>query len=409
LTNNDVSISLTPTGQVSLFAAVSSPATLIAGENLVLSITINNEGPSDATSLVVDVDLDPNTAYLLSTASCSSTSATLLKCTIGTFALTTSEFLVTLTTDPTARRDVTFQTRTATNEPNSNTTYGSTTTFLYGYLDVGISAYDSAPTAHGGDTVTYDVSISDAGPSGMSGVILYVTFAPTVPWTSGLTCINDICSVDDSTTSFQITAHIPKSPEIYNLSLSLDLSVLSIDTDYYLPNNTDSMDVEILGCLPEYYGSNCSFYCDPVVTCHSNGECSDEGLCECDIGWCGPNCDISTTYLLYNASEGASKVYVENSTMFYPNDYILIGVSTNCETLENGGEPAIVFQVNSTVLGLMLTLNSPLRNNHSEGEIVIFPSVGGNQKAAVVPKMALLSLLVLPFGAICAVFILWYP
>ncbi|CAD7943071.1 unnamed protein product, partial [Amoebophrya sp. A25] len=47
-------------------------------------------------------------------------------------------------------------------------------------------------------------------------------------------------------------------------------------------------------CVPNYYGDNCDIFCSPEVTCQGRGQCSETGLCVCENGWFGTNCERLT-------------------------------------------------------------------------------------------------------------------
>jgi hypothetical protein len=46
----------------------------------------------------------------------------------------------------------------------------------------------------------------------------------------------------------------------------------------------------ICTCNANYYGTDCSKFCDPSKTCNNNGKCDDNGNCICDGEYTDNNC-----------------------------------------------------------------------------------------------------------------------
>ncbi|MBL8740492.1 MAG: hypothetical protein JNK04_05340 [Myxococcales bacterium] len=48
------------------------------------------------------------------------------------------------------------------------------------------------------------------------------------------------------------------------------------------------------GCAPDYFGADCSLFCEPTATCSGNGSCDAVGTCVCDAGYGGASCATTT-------------------------------------------------------------------------------------------------------------------
>ena len=57
-------------------------------------------------------------------------------------------------------------------------------------------------------------------------------------------------------------------------------------------------------CNSNYYGANCSTFCDMHTTCHSHGVCDSDGECLCTYGWADSFCNVSCTSAQNCSSHG---------------------------------------------------------------------------------------------------------
>jgi len=74
-------------------------------------------------------------------------------------------------------------------------------------------------------------------------------------------------------------------------------------------------------CYSNYYGSDCSKYCDDLHTCHGNGYCTADGSCSCKSGYIEDDCSWT-----YNSPAGCF-IWKGRVWMGGPN---LIPLNTKC-------------------------------------------------------------------------------
>ena len=162
-------------GQADLAVTASGPATALAGDEIGYTVTVTNNGPSDAQAVTLDVPLPDGLIFLDQ----SQTSG-------ATFALDegSNEVLDSLATLPagtsatfsmTAQVDVAVAGGTAlattATVSSSTTDPNSTTTTLTVNPDPPTVAAGPSQTVHAGDTVTFDGSVTDPeGPSNIASI-----------------------------------------------------------------------------------------------------------------------------------------------------------------------------------------------------------------------------------------------
>ena len=54
-----------------------------------------------------------------------------------------------------------------------------------------------------------------------------------------------------------------------------------------------SAEKSLCKCFTNYYGVECSYYCNPTITCLGNGQCTESGGCACNDGYVGYRCEHS--------------------------------------------------------------------------------------------------------------------
>ncbi len=181
LANNTASASTTVQTRADLVVTKTAPAQVFAGESLAYTITLTNNGSSDAQTVTLTDALPAGTVYVsqnqasgpqftLSNTS-SSVSNTIASLAAGASASFTVQTTVNADLDQGALLSNTANASTSTTDPNpaSNASTASTTVNLKANLSVTKTA---AATVLAGNNLTYNLSVTNLGPSKATSVAL---------------------------------------------------------------------------------------------------------------------------------------------------------------------------------------------------------------------------------------------
>jgi len=188
-TNNDAAEETTieTQSQVTL-VKLSNPDPVVAGENLVYEITASNEGPSDATSVVLSDPLPPGTAFVAATASngavCAEVTIGTVTCPLGTIPFTVPMTSVTVTIEVTTAANLpdggvlqnvasvswSDDGGTPSNAPNS--------TEVIREADLAITKVDREDEVPAGTDIVWDVAVTNNGPSDATNVVVTDVLPP---------------------------------------------------------------------------------------------------------------------------------------------------------------------------------------------------------------------------------------
>ncbi|MEM7093500.1 MAG: hypothetical protein AAF567_10900 [Actinomycetota bacterium] len=173
-----------------------SPATVIAGEQLTFTITLSNEGPSDASAVTLVDALPAGVTFdevnvISGTADCGQAAGT-VSCDVGaapdrTLAAGDSvvvEIVVT-TDDDLADGATVDNTSTADSPDNPAPAEGSSSTPVAREADISIDKSASPNPVIAGETVDYIIVVENDGPSEATGVSIADTLPAGVTWASG--------------------------------------------------------------------------------------------------------------------------------------------------------------------------------------------------------------------------------
>lgn len=169
--NNSLATLTNVVAQADLSIAKSGPGGVIAGQNVVYTVTVTNNGPSQSTGVTVSDPTPANLTFVSNAGGCTSA----YPCNLGTL---TSGQVVTITstysTSPTFAGNVTNTatvSSSGTADPNNANDSASKTTNVGAQAD--LSVVKSGPaSATTGQNVTYTVVVHNAGPSPAASVVV---------------------------------------------------------------------------------------------------------------------------------------------------------------------------------------------------------------------------------------------
>jgi uncharacterized repeat protein (TIGR01451 family) len=215
--DNSATVTTIITQSADLRVVKSAPATVVASTNLTYTITVTNDGPSDASNVVVTDTLPPGTTFVSS--SCGAN-----PCAAGTLAAGASE-VITLVVNVAAGtagplvNEAAVTSSTPDPAPGNNTsTFETAVTPAPADLSITKSAgYDELPV---GSTVTYTIVVTNQGPGVANDVVVTdqlppgTTLVSSSAGCSGTTTVT--CSVGTlaagSSATIELVVTLPSTP-----------------------------------------------------------------------------------------------------------------------------------------------------------------------------------------------------
>ncbi|HEX9756173.1 MAG TPA: hypothetical protein VGB26_00060 [Nitrospiria bacterium] len=163
---------------------------VVVGGNVTYSVTVTNNGPDNATGVVVTDTLDPSVTYVSATPSqgtCSEAGGT-VTCNLGSIANganATISIVVTTTMTGTIGNAASVSGNETDPDESNNTTPVVQTTVVSQSVDLSITKTDNPydPVDVGLD-ITYTVTVTNNGPGGATGVTVTDTLDPNVNYVS---------------------------------------------------------------------------------------------------------------------------------------------------------------------------------------------------------------------------------
>ena len=176
--NNTASATTTVNAQADLsLTKVGTPDPVVAGQTITYTVTVVNNGPSDATGVVL-TDTLPTGVSAISASSTTGTCAIgagKVTCNIGTLdedVNPTATVTVVAAVSPDARGSLTNSASASATEPDPNTANNAatTTTTVIAQADLALAKADSPNPVIAGQTLTYTLTLTNYGPSTATNV-----------------------------------------------------------------------------------------------------------------------------------------------------------------------------------------------------------------------------------------------
>ena len=187
-TSNNFSVAITTINQIAdVSITKSGPPAATAGANITYTVSVSNAGPTDATNVTITDPLPANTSFVSATytsgaAGTCSFSAPDVTCVIPTLPLGgTSTFTFVFQVSPaTPNGSIISNTATAgssTTDPDGSNNSSNTTATVAPTADLAVTKTGPA-TVTSGTNVTYNVTVTNNGPSNAANVTLTDTLPP---------------------------------------------------------------------------------------------------------------------------------------------------------------------------------------------------------------------------------------
>ena len=253
------------TADLALTKADSPDPVFSGGPQLTYTLTVTNNGPDEATNVVLTDTLPAGVAFESSTPGTDTCSenAGVVTCNLGSLALDASA-TVSIVVTPAAVVEPTVITNNATvtaneNDPTpGNNAVSETTTVNAPVSDMMVDIVATPTDPSVGETVTYDITIMNGGPSNNLGVDMIISEPSMGTCQSASisqgTCkvgLDGIisCAIGDMLSGDTVTAEVVCTAPNEAGSMTLSASVNGSVGDPVAANNTDSASVTVIDVI----------------------------------------------------------------------------------------------------------------------------------------------------------------
>jgi uncharacterized repeat protein (TIGR01451 family) len=259
----NVTTTVTPAADVAVTISTQPPNSVPAGQNLTYTINVTNNGPNDATGVVLTDTLPPlpaDGAFVLASSTIGSNptlAGSTLTANIGTLTSgSTAQVTVVITPNAAAVPSI-ANVATVSNQtpdPNSanNTATSTTTITSIADLTVGLAAVGTVPV---GGTLSYTVNVHNNGPQDASAVVLTDQLPANVTFVSGTSTLGEAVTSNNGVVTANIgTLHngatdtivivvTPTAGAAATITNTATVSAASTDTN--LSNNSRSVNTNV--------------------------------------------------------------------------------------------------------------------------------------------------------------------
>ena len=239
-----------------------SPDPVLAGQPLVYTISVTNNGPDMSTGTVMVDTLPADTTFVSATptqGSCSEAGG-VVTCLLGDIGISASAgIVVTITPDAAAAGTTITNTAVASADPTELVPADNTATAdtdVLASADLSVSKVDSVDPALAGVAYTYTVTIDNSGPNAATSVVLTDTLPVGVAFSSATpdqgSCVEAAglvtCSLGSigSGAAVDVTIAVVASAAVENTTVTNNAAVSSAVADVDASNNTTSEDTAIV-------------------------------------------------------------------------------------------------------------------------------------------------------------------
>ena len=194
--NNSATGRVVFSGSADLNLTKTGPASVVAGTGMTYTLTVRNDGPSAATSVVLTDTMPAGVSFTsvattVGTCTYGQPTGRDLRCALGTLA---SGATVTVTVDGLVAPDVTPGTvlvndaavTSGTDDPDNSDNIASVPTTVSASADLSVTKSDSPDPVTAGSLLTYTVTARNAGPSTATGVLVSDTLPAGTTFVGGV-------------------------------------------------------------------------------------------------------------------------------------------------------------------------------------------------------------------------------
>lgn len=233
-----------------------NPDPVMAGNDLTYTVTVTNNGPSTATSVILTDTLPSGVAFVSASPGCSFSAPNSVICSLGTIA-GGSSVVVTIVVRPNTPGVIT-NTATVTaaeDDPNPGNNQASQQTEVQGIADLSVVKTDQTDPVVVGQDLSYTLVVTNNGPSLATNVVLTDTLPPGVIFVSAVpsqgTCSHNAgvvtCSLGTLAAGAQATVTVTIQPTVNNIGTIVNISEVRSDAIDPTPNdNRDDEPTQVL-------------------------------------------------------------------------------------------------------------------------------------------------------------------